>query len=52
MKGSVNTKYKCYVLCSNGIGAPQKTPRMYSPMLYVSNLEEQDTWAKRKKMSR
>lgn len=52
MKVSVNTKYKCYILCLDGIGAPQKIPKMYSTMLCVSNLEEQGTWAKRKKTSR
>lgn len=52
MKGSVNTKYQCYVLFSDGIGAPQKTSKIPSTMLGVSNSEEQGIWAKRKKMSR
>lgn len=38
MKGSVNTKYKHYVLCFDGIWAQKK---MYSTMLSVSKLEDQ-----------
>lgn len=30
VKGSVNTEYKCYVLCWDGIRAPQKITKMYS----------------------
>lgn len=52
MKGSVNSKYKCYVLCSDGIGTPQKIPKMYSAVFRVINLKEPGTWAKRKKMTR